>query len=569
MRFFMDNNNSDKQNKDVNSLDDTRILRKEDLDITQVINRADIEKTKVNICNNYNAQSPIDDEMEQSIKRLIEEETDVARAAYAQDGIADMGTGNENAVTNDNASVTGSQSSPNIQNKTYNSAGNNNMTVNQAMTSDGSDTNDKTMQKTPVPDNENSDKNNTNKHNAAKNKKKKIIIISVVAAVIIIAAVVAVLVVNNNKKASFGYNYDKAMEYYNQGNYADAETYFEKAYEMADGRNNVDLMEKMYTCCFKTGNDDKAVDYVKKVLEKDKNNQKALETLGKYYYDNSKADELNEILEQYKNEEGFKYLKGYMPDAPKPSEDAGTYSKALKLTFEQPGDGILLYTTDGTDPKTDGSKYSKAILLDEGTTRVRAVVKNEKGIYSEESDLTYNVVFKVPDAPVINPESGKYNQGTVFTIENISEGDTAYYTFDGSSPDENSDRYAGLVEIPVGNTVLSVVIISENGEKSSVIKKNYDIVADLSYDEALCVLKNRMAQLNAIDSSGTQDNNGNAVSFVYQSKITVSDIEMYYIRYDVKEGQDVKTQGYFGVGLKDKKCYKVVENAGSFTCSEY
>ena len=44
---------------------------------------------------------------------------------------------------------------------------------------------------------------------------------------------------------------------------------------------------------------------------------------------------------------------------------------------------------------------------------------------------------------------------------------------------------------------------------------------------------------------------------------------MYYIRYDVKEGQDVKTQGYFGVGLKDKKCYKVVENAGSFTCSEY
>lgn len=565
-------------------LDNTRI----DLDATQILRKEDLNKTKVNIINEHKIDDVIiDEEMENSIRRLIEEETNVARAAYANDSE----NGSNNTVNNAVNSVSDNTNNPYSSSTgitegiskdlLYNTEAGLESSVapesNEKYSKGISDESGVSGEKIGNINIDNKDNNektdvqtaqaeNTNKKS---NKKKKIAIICAVVAVVIIAAVVISVVVLNNKKNSFDYNYNKGIEYFNDDKYTDAFNYFSKAYDMSEGKDNTELMEKMYLCCFKNNNDSKAIELIQNILDKDKYNKNAIGALGDFYDSNNKDDELNALIKKYRNTQGYDYLKKYVPDLPKPSIEAGTYSSEFSLDFDEMQEGNVYYTTDESNPETEGTKYTKSIKIGEGITKIKAVTKNAKGIYSDVVELTYTVTFKAPDAPVIKPESGTYDEKTTFSIDNLSGSDKAYYTLDGSQPDENSLEYTSPVEIPVGNTVVSVVIISENGTRSSVTRRNYVVKADVTYEEAVYALKNRMIELNELDSSGTQDNKGNSVSFVYQSKVTINDIELYSIRLDKKEGTKVKTEGYYGVGIKDKKCYKIVENAGSFTCTEY
>ena len=50
--------------------------------------------------------------------------------------------------------------------------------------------------------------------------------------------------------------------------------------------------------------------------------------------------------------------------------------------------------------------------------------------------------------PTINPAGGTYNLAQTVVINNIANGDTAYYTTDGSNPENSSTRtvYSGAIQ---------------------------------------------------------------------------------------------------------------------------
>ena len=65
-------------------------------------------------------------------------------------------------------------------------------------------------------------------------------------------------------------------------------------------------------------------------------------------------------------------------------------SQTLELTTTVEG-GTIYYTTDGSDPTTNGIKYSAAITIPE-TTTIKACVKDGKGNYSDVVSRTYTFV---------------------------------------------------------------------------------------------------------------------------------------------------------------------------------
>ena len=110
----------------------------------------------------------------------------------------------------------------------------------------------------------------------------------------------------------------------------------------------------------------------------------------------------------------------------------------------------------------------------DGTTELRAVCIDANGKAGFETDETYRITYTPPVNPVVTPESGFYYQPTSILIETDYSNATIYYTWDEDIPTVYSNRYYGPIEMPVGNHILSVIVINEHGLSSDVLRFNYD-----------------------------------------------------------------------------------------------
>ncbi|MGM9694817.1 MAG: chitobiase/beta-hexosaminidase C-terminal domain-containing protein [Alloprevotella sp.] len=81
-------------------------------------------------------------------------------------------------------------------------------------------------------------------------------------------------------------------------------------------------------------------------------------------------------------------------NAPTFSLASGTYygDQSVSISVANLGSGSILYTTDGTDPKTNGTKYTEAITLRVGSTpTLKAVAKYGEGLFSDVTEATYDI----------------------------------------------------------------------------------------------------------------------------------------------------------------------------------
>ncbi|MDO5382408.1 MAG: chitobiase/beta-hexosaminidase C-terminal domain-containing protein [Eubacteriales bacterium] len=406
-------------------------------------------------------------------------------------------------------------------------------------------------------------------------KKKKIIIASIcgVAALILIIVIIVVTVVSNNNKKSYKYNYDKGMSYYNEKDYSDALTYLKKAADEADGKKNLDLKYALYECYYNTGDTASATDMLKDILSYDKDNEKALKALAKIYSDNKNGDKLTELLRSYKDSPSLKYLSDYKVSDPVANVASGNYDDTVKLQFASGNDDdFIYYTTDKSEPTNKSTIYTgEPIEIINGTTTVKVVAMNKDNVYSNVVEYTYVVDYKKPGLPSVSPASGNYSEGQKITIDNIPEGSKAYYTLDGTTPTKNSTEYTGEFDMPVGNTVVSVIIISSHDQESSVAKRNYVVNASktYTYDETLSLLRSKLISKSVLKADGETTTDGSKVTFVYHTKTTVNSVEMYITRMDVTKGGTTSTSGYYGVATKTGKCYKVNLSGGTYSVTEY
>lgn len=520
----------------------------------------------------------LDDELVRSIEKLVEEETNVAKA-YVDNSSGDN-VDNTYTINRDSHKV--NTISPDGTVRKHTDASYSDLTLDLGATRmiDSDAVGSASDKKTVSPVRIDSEKAKAAKQGAGSQAKqtsapekntasnKKMITIATAVVIVAVIAIVAVAVaVNVNNKKSYAYNYDKGMSLYESGDTTGAVSYFAAAYETAEGKKNVDMMGILADLYIASNDKDNAITVLKSILEYDVQNTDALGKLAKIYYDNSDGASLTALIEKYDGNKASTALDGYKVNEPSPSEKPGTLAEPVELTLIAQDGCNIYYTIDGSEPTTKSTHYVLPFLIEKDTVTVKAIAVNKIGVTSKTATMKYTVSLQSPDAPELSVEESTISEGTVIRINNLEEGSKAYYTVDGTTPTANSIIYNDGIELKSGSYVLSVVIVNKSNLSSPITRKNITVEAAISYAEAVSILKNRMTELNILNANGYfVSNTRRAAEFTNQGKKTIDGTEMYYIRMTGSDGSQTE---YYGVGVNDRRCYKVTGTGSSLKAVEY
>lgn len=290
-------------------------------------------------------------------------------------------------------------------------------------------------------------------------KKQKMIIVSVIA-IVLVLVIVLILVGSGIKKShdhSFDYQVEMAEKAYHSGNVDEAIVYYEKA--LALDKDNIDVRLTLAEIYMKQKDYDSALVLYQEVIQSDRKNRTACENLITIYENQKNTEAILDLGNAVDGSLSDLFVN-YMVTPPEFSIPAGDYEAAQTVALSTSGNYSIYYTIDGSDPKERGIIYSGPIELSENnkTYVIKAVCRNEKEVYSDVISNEYTISIPAPDMPIVTPDGGDFGVETTVTVT-VPDGCSAYYTWDGSTPNAASTRYSQPITVPEGNNVLSVIII--------------------------------------------------------------------------------------------------------------
>ena len=406
------------------------------------------------------------------------------------------------------------------------------------------------------------------------NKKNNIFMIGGIALgalLLITVVVVTMLIIKNNTKKSFSYNYKKAQGYFNNNDYEKALMFFEKASNNASTKDNaskIELYMYIYDCYNKLKKPYGQIDALKKVLELDKFNEEALTSLALCYNSLSNGAELNHLLETYKNSRCYEILREYAVAKPVANIGNGTYDSNIKVELSCDHDSNIYYTLDGSVPSAYATLYSEPIEISSGNTELKAIAVNNIGVKSEVSIYNYEIKYGKPAKPVLSAISGTYTDSTKISITNLPEGYSAYYTWDGTSPNKESTEYdrEEKIEMKPGNNILSVIVYSQYDQASDVATYIYDVkvATKYTYVDGLDAIVKKLIEKKTLKSSTTLEN-GEDCRFVYNTMVKNEDKYIYIFYFDLFNDSKYVRQDYmYGVDSTSLETYKVTKDGSNF-----
>ena len=220
---------------------------------------------------------------------------------------------------------------------------------------------------------------------------------------------------------------------------------------------------------------DKAEEVLLEALMLDKESTEVYKALIILYSATSNSDKLLELEANAPNEAIRQIFDSSVVTAPKASVKGGKYNEDQTVTLSCDKGSTIYYTIDGTVPdKSTGKLYSEPIKIESGDTTLKAISYDRDGEKSVVMTEVYHINYVAPDYPVVTPGSGHYDVPTTIRISTELEDAKIYYTWDGSIPTPNSQRYVGPIDIPEGNNVLSVILVDKHGMSSNVFRANYE-----------------------------------------------------------------------------------------------
>ena len=306
-----------------------------------------------------------------------------------------------------------------------------------------------------------------------KNYKPLYLTLICLAAAIIIGIVVFVLVSNRNYN-SYNYQIQKAEQYVSERNYVKALGYYERALELKE--NDVNTQFSLVNVYILMEEDRAAIHLLHEIIAQDEMSERAYRTLIELYAKRSEFDSIQQLKNTVTNEDILELFEEYEVAKPKISTVAGTYTEPVTVEITPDKNERIYYTTDGSDPIEKGQLYKKAFRFKEqGDCVVKAVACSEYGVYSDVVEVHLTIEFKKPDLAKAVPDSGTFTEPTTITLIG-SEGCKMYYTWDGTEPTEESEEYTEPIEVPVGNHILSVILVDKYGMVSDVLKCNYKYI---------------------------------------------------------------------------------------------
>ena len=295
----------------------------------------------------------------------------------------------------------------------------------------------------------------------AKQRKMKltIAIVAIACVLLVIIGIVAKVAIDKNNSNSYAYQMKKADSAMFNGDMEAAEKYYLQA--LALEPDDVDVRLELADLYIKKADMDAAEKLLKEVIAKDAENYDAYRMLYDIYTEAGDTDAILKLKDGVTNTKILALFSNYSVDTALLSLTGGTYNSDIKLSISAKKDVEIYYTLDGSDPKTDGTKYKSTIeITGAGMHTVKVVTKNELGIYSDVITETYVIEYEAPADPVVTPNGATVDKETYVYIS-VPSGCSAYYTWDRTDPTAESTKYVSPIIIPEGRNMLSVIIIDD------------------------------------------------------------------------------------------------------------
>ncbi len=407
--------------------------------------------------------------------------------------------------------------------------------------------------------------------------KKIIIIVAIVIVAIAIigaAAYFAVKAAFNKSKDNYGYYNGLGYEAYDNKDYYTAIENFEKALTYDEGKTdsdtNINMMLYLYECYNNTSQSEKAENILKDVLELDDDNENAYYNLIAIYDESENFTELISLYDMALDtgdSDVIELFGKYVPAAPEATPDGGDYSDDQKIYLSCDGDCKIYYTLDGTNPKDNAKVFIDRIELQEGETTIKFYAVNEYGFESQVIEETYNINYIGPKTPSISPTETTFSQSSkvMVTIGNVDSGCKVYYTLDGTTPTTSSKEYNNQpLELPAGNTVVTVLVVDEHG-KTSTNSKAYSVsyVSKYTKDEAEEFIWSMLIEKKYVDKNHV-DEDDNECSMDYYSQKLIDDKTIYMFYYNI----DGESQSYwYGADADNGDVYKITGSKDNYKLS--
>lgn len=295
----------------------------------------------------------------------------------------------------------------------------------------------------------------------AKQRKTKltIAIVAIACVLLVVIGIVAKVMIDNNNSKSFDYQMKQADSAMFKGNIEEAEKYYLKA--LALEPENVNVRLELADLYIDKKDTEEAVKYLKEVIAKDAENYDAYKMLYEIYTDAGDTDAILALKNGVTDNKILSIFTDYSVDTALLSLSGGTYNDDIKLTISAKKDVEIYYTLDGSDPKTEGTKYKSSIeIKGAGMHTVKVVTKNSLGVYGDVVTETYVIEYEAPEDPVVTPNGGTFDTKTYVYIS-VPSGCSAYYTWDRTDPTVDSTKYVSPILIPEGKNMLSVIIVDD------------------------------------------------------------------------------------------------------------
>lgn len=235
------------------------------------------------------------------------------------------------------------------------------------------------------------------KEQARLRKQKQImpvVMTGLILAMLFAVGVVVKLFSDYKKDNSYEYQMEMARAEVIDHNYESAVGYFTRA--LASAPQDTDSRMELAEIYMLQEKEDAAIVLLMEVIRLDAGAKDAYEYLISIYAENEQYEKI-ESLSEYTNDKAINALfTDYLVTAPSIYPNGDTFYNELNVSIFSVDDCAIYYTTDGSDPVTDGKRYIEGIGItfeNSGLYKLKAVCKNKKGIYSDVITHNYQIVL--------------------------------------------------------------------------------------------------------------------------------------------------------------------------------
>lgn len=232
-----------------------------------------------------------------------------------------------------------------------------------------------------------------------------IIVTSLILAILIAVGVVVKLFIDYKNDNSYDYQMKMAQSEIFDHNYESAMGYLARA--LAIVPEDVDSRMEMAEIYLLYEKEDAAIVLLTEVIRLDEDYRDAYECLIELYAENEQYEKIKNLSEYTDDKEIKALFTDYLVTTPSIYPSGDTFYDELNVTIFSVDDDAIYYTTDGTDPTTNGKRYIEGVGItfdNSGLYKVKAVCKNKNGIYGDVVTQNYQIVLTPKQEPETQTE---------------------------------------------------------------------------------------------------------------------------------------------------------------------